>query len=282
MICGRRGTGKSTGVKLAVVDGLHLIYVYRTKDAASSMPDRILPPAVRELFPEPEIVETGRRPQLRLGDGAIRALPIVDVKALRDTGIDVDGHEADGIVLDEAFVPGAAFVRSEPDLLVDLAGTIGRSGKTPPVIVIGNPISNANPYSYAWRVNVLAEGLYHHNGRTTRVIGTANCKDCFGRRIGQDATSEVYADHLDRGGTVLTVNGRGLRIREIGGWMYAGCANAGDNVVMQRGIYTPLSLTSRVSRFIGLLGQAQLEDRIVFDSFEAQMRLYELLRLKET
>ena len=283
ILAGRRGTGKSTGAKLAAAeDGARVIWCVRTKTLARGIAGRFVAPAVRHVLPQPEPIDSDPdMPLFTFGRGAVQVVPLTMITALRDTGISVDSHQEDAIILDECFPPDARYKRDEPQLLDDLAATVGRSGVIPPVICIGNPVSNKNPYSYTWRVNVLSEGIYTHDSISTEVKGTADCCDCFGRRIGVDAGQTLYAAHLDNGGDVVTVNGRGLRVRSIRSWLYVGLADPTGTVLMRRGSYTPESLTSAGTRFLLECKQALYSDRCIFDSFEAEMIFYELTRARE-
>lgn len=265
-----------------VARGHHVIWCTRTKGQAASFPGRFVPPAVADVLPPVELVDgcDSEMPLFHFGDGAVRVVPLTMTASIRDTGVDVDGVQAEAIILDEWMPPGGRWLRDEPRLLDDLAETIGRSGKMPPVIVLGNPTSNACPYAYVWRCNVLAEGVYMCDGRTTEVRGTAACKDCFGRKIGVDAKPPVYAAHLDHGGDVVEVNGRCIRVIEIAGRLYVGSASGPDVVLMARGRYTPEALTGPGSRFLARFTDCYLRDRLIFDSFESELTAYELLRAK--
>ena len=286
-ISGRRGTGKSTGIKAAVAglndlypDGLRVIWLARTKELAASMPDRFVPPAVAGVLPVPSEISTETFPQFCFGRGAVRVLPIRSIPSVRDTGVDVGGAQADAIICDEAIRPDGVYIRNEPLLIDDLAETIGRNGTLPRIIVAGNPITNTCPYAYQWRVNLLAEGIYSHKGRTTQVVGTKDCRDCFGKRIGIDADAVEYAEHLDSSGDVVTVNGTGLRLLFVRGWLYAGLAEPSQHILMRNGRMTQYALMPKASRLLRDVMTCVDRDAVVFDSFEAQMRLYELLRLK--
>lgn len=280
-LLGRRGTGKSTAVKKAIADrGLTVIWIARTKELAAGMADRFVPPAVADVLPKVEDYTPDVFPEWRLGDGWVRVVPIRSAAALRDTGIDVHGRQADLIVNDEAIRPDGLYARREPELLDDLAGTIGRSGKLPKIVIIGNPTTNACPYAYAWRVNLLVEGVYEHKGMSTEVIGTAGCKDCFGRKIGRDPEPVEYAAHLSDGGDVIVVNGCGLRVRWVNEWLYAGLADADGPVMMTEGRMSALSYRPAAIKLLLKLRASVDAGQVVYDSFEAQMRLYELLRLK--
>jgi hypothetical protein len=283
LVAGRRGTGKSTGTKLCVAeDGARVLWCTRTKTLSKRLPDRFVPPKVRGILPDPERLPSDPDyPLFKFGRGAVQTLPLTMVTAMRDTGISVDGYQADAIILDECFPPDGRYKRDEPLLLDDLAGTVGRSGTMPPIICLGNPISNRNPYAYQWHVNVLSEGCYEFNGRTTEVKGTAACRDCFGKAIGVDASPAVYAAHLDQGGDVVTVNGKGLRVRAVGSWLYVGTADVSPVIMMHRGHYTPQALTGDGTRFLLHCKQALFSDCCVFDSFDAELTFYELMRASE-
>ena len=283
MISGRRGTGKSTGWKICVAEGANFIVCTRTKALARTLPGRIVPPTLSNKLPVPEVLIDGDEdsPLFKFGDGCVKVVSLGAVSSIRDTGVSVDGKQADAILLDEFRPTNGRYLRNEPLLLDDLAATVGRSGKIPPVIVIGNPESNKNPYSYLWRVNTLAEGIYTHNGATTEVVGTSDCRDCFGRKIGTDATASVYAEHLTKGGDVITVDGHSIRVRQIGGWLYVGLADREGVRLMYKGTYTPTALTSAGTKFILECKQSMYDDKVVFDSFEAQMIFYELLRARD-
>ena len=279
LIAGRRGTGKSTGAKQMIARGHKVIWCARTKGLARSLPSRFVPPAVADVLPEVEDRPSDAdMPLFGFGQGVVRVVPLSAVPSIRDTGIDVDGSQAEAIILDEALAPGVRYLRGEPKLLDDLAETIGRSGSIPPIIVIGNPITNACPYAYIWRCNVLAEGVYLCDDRTTEVRGTSECRDCFGRRIGIDAKPPAYAAHLDRGGDVVEVNGRSIRVIEISGRLYVGAASDPDVTLMARGRYTPDALTGPGSKFLARLTDAYLRDLLIFDSFESELTCYELLK----
>lgn len=283
IVAGRRGTGKSTGTKLCIAeDGARVLWCVRTKSLAKGLADRFVPPKVKDVLPEPELLPSDPEfPLFKFGSGAVQTIPLTMVTALRDTGISVDGYQADAIMLDECFPPDGRYKRDEPLLLDDLAGTVGRSGVMPPIICLGNPISNKNPYAYLWRASVITEGVYFDGSRTTEVKGTAACRDCFGKTIGFDAASSVYAAHLDSGGDVVTVNGRGLRVRQVKSWLYVGLADPSEVVLMHHGHYTPYALTGAGTRFILQCKQGLFSDRCVFDSFDAELTFYELMRARE-
>lgn len=284
LISGRRGTGKSTGAKRVVSeDGASVLWIARTKPLAHTLPSRFVPPAVSHILPQPELMPSDPdAPLFRFGGGKVQVVPMTMITAIRDTGISVDGRQADAVILDECFPPTGAYKRDEPLLLDDLAATVGRSGSIPPVVVIGNPISNHNPYAYKWHVDVFGEGVYEYDGRSTEVQGTSGCCDCFGRQIGQDAVRRVYAQHLTSGGDVVTVNGRGLRVREVGsGWLYVGSAEPGENVLMQRDRYTPVSLSTTGTRFLLRCKTAAYADRVVYDNYDSELLFGELLRRTE-
>lgn len=282
IIGGRRGTGKSTAVKQAVNDGLHVIYLSRTRGLSASVYKRFVPPAVKSILPDVEDVveDIPDMPVWTFGRGAVRSVPMTAIPDLRETGIDVKGHQADLIVNDEALRTDGRYVRREPDLIDDLAATIGRSGKLPKIVVIGNPVDNKNPYSYTWRADVCTEGLYRRGGMTTRVIGTADCKDCFGRHIGIDASTSTWAPHVDTGGAVLTVNGEGIRLMRYKGWMYCGLAEPSDTVMMVSDRYTTTATRTQGIKYLLMLKQMEDGGKVLYDSFEAQMIFYTLLRLK--
>lgn len=288
-ISGRRGTGKSTGLKQKIdSEAAPVIWITDTVGLSETLPARFVPPAVAHLLPTPELVAGGDFPLFRFGSGAVRLITWRQIHKIRETGIDVDGKQAVAIIHDEAIRRDTAYIRDEPYLLDDLAVTLGRSGVTPVIVVAGNPnpydggrYANANPYSFSWRVDILAEATYTHEGRTTQVIGTADCKDCFGRAIGLDATKREYAPHLDAGGDLVSVDGVTLRIREIAGGVYVGLA--GDEQatpLMVRGRLTADTFKAKTTRFLLACRRALDNDTVVFDSFEAQVAFYRLLNVR--
>lgn len=282
VIAGRRGTGKSTGVKMAIAEGLHVLVIARTKRLSSTVYRRYVPPAVSSVLPEISEVDDSIEdmPQWRFGEGAVRAVPVRAIPDIRETGVDVYGRQADLIINDEALRTDGAYVPKEPDLLDDLAATVGRSGKLPKIIIIGNPKDNKNPYSYTWRADVCTEGIYTRQGMTTRVVGTADCRDCFNRKIGIDAGASTWAPHIDRGGAVYTVNGEGVRLMWYKGWLYCGTADPSDKVLMVDGRYTGEATRARGMKYLLMLRDAEDSGKVVYDSFAAQMILYTLLRLR--
>lgn len=289
-ICGRRGTGKSVALRKLVASGVRAVWVTKTKTQARTLPDRFIAPASAELLPEVEVIEGGDFPLFAFGSGKVRVVSFSSIAGLRDTGISVDGQQADVIIRDEVFPRDGMYYRNEPGLLDDLAGTLGRSGRRPAIIIVGNPPAtatsrdqaNAQPYSYLWRIDVLNEGVYTDaDGFTTRVQGTADCRDCFGRIIGLDAAHREYAPMLTTGGTLLTVNGRTIRVRAItDGYLYVGPADGDGLVLMRNNRYTQLTLTPDVSRYLIRLRVAHDNDKIVYANYESQLTLFELLRLR--
>ena len=284
---GRRGTGKSTGLKLWIAGGRRVIWVARSKRVAPDIPSRFVPPAVADVLPPVELLDDGVLPMFGLGDGVVRVVPITAVSEIRDTGVDVDGCQAEAIVVDELIRPDGRYVRREPELVDDLAGTVGRSGTRPVIIGACNPpdppYTNAHPYAYTWHVNVGAEGVYQRDGYTTRVIGTAHCRSCFdgsSARLGWDPTPEAWAPHLDRGGDVVYVDGVGLRCRTVGGGLYVGLTDDPGTSLMHSGVYAPAAVSGRGSHFLAQCKQMLVEERVVYDSFDAQLTFYKLLRLR--
>lgn len=280
---GRRGTGKSTAIKRYIAEGRTAIWLARSKARAAVFPSLFVPPATRGVLPMPEMVDGGDMPLFTFGEGAVRIVPYTMITAIRDTGVDVNGKQAEFIVSDEIIRTDGRYIRNEPALLDDLAGTVGRSGDLPKIICACNPNPsdpNANPYASAWFVNFGVEGVYKHGNHATRVIGTANCRDCFGKKIGVDPSpSDVWCAHLDHGGDVVTVNGAGIRVRWFKEWVYVGTAEGGD-VLMKDGVYSPTANTARGARFILACKQAHAEGSVVYDSFAAQMLFYALIRAK--
>ena len=280
---GRRGTGKSTAIKTYIAEGHSVIWLARSKARAESFPALFVPPATRDILPTVEMVDGGDMPSFVFGRGAVRVVPYTMITAIRDTGVDVIGDQAEFIISDEIIRTDGRYIRNEPHLIDDLAGTIGRSGNIPKIICACNPNPsdpNANPYATAWFANFGVEGDYTHNGSTTRVIGTANCKDCFGRPIGVDpASSDIWCAHLDHGGDVVCVNGGSIRVRWFRDWLYVGLADGGE-VLMKNGSYTPAASAVSGWRFIVACKQAHAEGTVLYDSFAAQMLFYALIRAK--
>lgn len=280
---GRRGTGKSTAIKRWIASGKHVVWIAATKVRSSQTPRWFVPPAVAHLLPEVEQTVEGDTPEFRFGNGHVVVLPRSMIEGVRDTGLSVDGKQAQAIVCDELIKVSGRYVRNEPLLLDDLAGTLGRSGERPIIIGACNPTperENAQPYAYKWRADFSCEGDYEDkNHFITRIRGTGDCDDCFNLKIGVDATEKTWATHLETGGTVVSVNGESIRCRGFYGWFYVGLAEGGD-ALMDRDRYTALANTGIGMRFITELRQAFDERRVVFDSFEAQMRFYELIRAK--
>ena len=280
---GRRGTGKSTAIKAYIAEGHSVIWLARSKARAETLPTLFVPPATRDILPAVEMVDGGEMPCFTFGGGVVRIVPYTLITAIRDTGVDVNGKQAEYIVSDEIIRPDGRYIRNEPHLIDDLAGTVGRSGDVPCIICACNPNPsdpNANPYAAAWFANFGVEGDYTHDGRKTRVIGTANCKDCFGKPIGFDpAPSDSWCAHLTSGGDVVSVNGQSIRVRWYRDWVYVGIAEGGE-VLMKNNSYSPTANTARGSRFILACKQAHAEGVVLYDSFAAQMVFYALIRAK--
>lgn len=282
IIAGRRGTGKSTGVKLDVASGIPVVWVVDTNELAASLWQRFVPPAVAYMLPAPKPIDDKLAPVFDFGQGRVRVVTWRQIKTLRDTGVDVGGMQAAAIIRDEAFRTDGLYMRGEPELLDDLAGTLGRSGKLPKIVVIGNPRSNAQPYSYTWHVNILAEGLYTAgDGLTTQVRGTADCADCFGRKIGVDASTAEYCKTLNSGGQTVNVNGTALRIRELYGRLYVGHADEGAITLLARDRWTTDALRPAGTRFLMRCRRFYDDDMVVYDSFDSELAFYRLLRLRE-
>lgn len=282
---GRRGTGKSTAIKRYISEGRRAIWMARTKDLARTFHTRFVTPATANILPEVELMSDGDLPEFGFGDGAVRVVPYTMITALRDTGIDVGGKQAQLIISDEIIRTDGRYIRNEPKLLDDLAGTIGRSGDLPKIVCACNPNPkdpSANPYSAAWFANFGVEGDYEHDGLITRVIGTADCCDCFGRRIGVDPEpSDAWCAHLNSGGDVVGVNGGAIRVKWYRGWLYVGLADPSEGeVFMRNGVYSPIGSSARGVNFTVMCRQAHSEECVLYDSFEAQMLFYALIRVK--
>lgn len=277
LIMGRRGTGKSTGVKRWLSEGKTAVYVVATQKAAASFAHRFVNPAVAHLLPKVEDGEEG----CKFGAGAFAVISWSDIPNIRDTGLSVAGKIPDIIVHDEAIRVDGRYKHGAPELLDDLAGTLGRTGRPPKIVVIGNPINNTNPFSTHWRLNCLVEGEYQYNGKKSVVVGTADCVDCFGKPIGVDAASgNIYTKHLCTGGTVVVVESRGLRVRQIGGCLYAGVAEPQGTVFVKNGRYTSAFYRPGGTEFVYNCRQAYYEGRVVFDSFTAELDFYLLANVK--
>lgn len=282
LIMGRRGTGKSTGVKKWVADGHFALFVAPTIKHAETLPSRFVPPAVKHLLPAVEEAEdeNGDK-QYKFGNGCFKVIAWSDILNIRDTGLSVADVQPEAVIHDEAIRVDGRYKKEAPELLDDLAATLGRSGTMPKIVLIGNPIDNNNPFSTHWRVDLLTEGVYEYGGKSSKVVGTASCKDCFGRFIGVDASSKSkWVSHLSTGGEVVQVNGRFLRVRWVSGFLYCGTAEEGGEAFIVNNRYTALFYTPRGTKFVFECRQAYYNKKVVFDSFEAQLDFYLLINVK--
>ena len=282
LIMGRRGTGKSTGVKKWVAEGHFAVFVAPTIKHAETLPQRFVPPAVKHILPIVEDAEdeNGDK-QYKFGSGGFKVIAWSDILNIRDTGLSVAGVQPEVIIHDEAIRADGRYKREAPELLDDLAVTLGRSGTMPKIVLIGNPIDNNNPFSTHWRVDILTAGEYESNGRPSKVVGTYDCKDCFGKPIGVDASTSVkWVSHLSTGGDVVQVNGRFLRVRWVSGFLYCGTADYGGEAFIVNNRYTALFYTPRGTKFVFECRQAYYSKKVLFDSFEAQLDFYLLINVK--
>lgn len=277
LIMGRRGTGKSTGVKKWLCEGKTAVYIVSTQKNAVGFGQRFVHPSVKHILPEVEACEEG----YKFGTGAFAVVCWSDILNIRDTGLSVAGKVPDIIVHDEAIRVDGRYKHNAPELLDDLAGTLGRSGRLPKIVIIGNPINNANPFSTHWRLNCLVEGEYISNGKKSVVVGTADCTDCFGRPVGVDASSgSAYVKHLSNGGSVVTIESRGLRVRQVAGCLYVGTAEACGPVFVKNGRYTSAFYRPGGTEFVYNCRQAYYDGRVLFDSFDAELDFYLLTNVK--
>lgn len=281
-IMGRRGTGKSVGVKQAIADGLRALWIVDSKGTARDFPADFVKPNEADVLPAVELVDgSPDSPQFRFGAGYVRVMALSAVVPARQHGAIVVDGQANVIIQDEVIRVDGRYPRACASLLDDLAGTVGRTGVLPKIVVLGNPIDNDNPYSWTWRINTTAAGIYEDDsGKLTRVIGTSDCRDCFGRRIGIDAVdAPIYADRVNVGGVVVIVNGRALRIIDVKGWIYAGDAVAtGDEpVLVDHDRLTHAALTGRGCKLIVRCRDAAHRRQVVYSSFNAELIFSELL-----
>lgn len=277
LIMGRRGTGKSTGVKKWLCEGKTAVYIVSTQKNASGFGQRFVHPSVKHILPEVEACEEG----YKFGSGAFAVVCWSDILNIRDTGLSVAGKVPDIIVHDEAIRVDGRYKHNAPELLDDLAGTLGRTGRLPKIVIIGNPINNANPFSTHWRLNCLVEGEYIYNGKKSVVVGTAYCTDCFGRPVGVDASpGSAYVKHLSGGGTVVTIESRGLRVRQVADCLYVGTAEACGPVFVKNGRYTSAFYRPGGTEFVYNCRQAYYDGRVLFDSFDAELDFYLLTNVK--
>lgn len=277
LVMGRRGTGKSTAVKRWIADGHTAVYVVATQKQAAAFARRFVHPNTAHILPQVEECEA----EYKFGSGAFAVASWSDILNIRDTSLSVAGTVPEVIIHDEAIRVDGRYKQSAPELLDDLAGTLGRSGTPPKVVVVGNPLNNINPYSTHWRLNCLAEGEYRHAGKVSVVVGTAECRDCFGRRIGIDATAAGgYVPHLSHGGVVVTVEERGLRLRVVGNILYVGVADPGGECFIRDARYTSAFYTTGGTNFIYKCRQAYYDGRVAFDSFDAELDFYLLTNVR--
>ena len=278
LIMGRRGTGKSTGVKVWLSEGHTAVYVTTTQKHAVNFANSFVHPTVSNILPSVEVCEER---EFKFGRGVFKVICWSDILNIRDTGLSVANTVPEVIIHDEAIRVDSRYRTNAPELLDDLAGTLGRSGKPPKIVLIGNPINNINPYSTHWRVNVLVEGSYTNNGKTSVVVGTAKCDDCFGKKVGVDAAAQSpWCKHLNSGGSVVKVNGRGLRLRSVSGWLYVGTAPPEGEAFVVNNRYTARFYTPSGTDFVYKARQAFYDNKVLFDSFEAELDFYLLTNVK--
>lgn len=282
---GRRGTGKSVGVKKYIEAGHVALVVANSKEQAESAPVAWVKPNETGLLSDPEGVDYSIEgsPVFRVGDGFVRVMSINQIIQARVFGAAVAGRQPDLIIQDEVIRVDGRYPRNAPELLDDLAYTIGRSGDVPKVVVIGNPIDNRNPYAWRWRINSLIEGDYRDPDgvRITRVCGTSACRDCFGRKIGIDAGAPTeYAPKLTTGGDVLTVNGRSIRVMLIGDWLYVGDADEPGVIIADGGRLTRNAIIGEVGRFLNTCRIMLSAGTVVYSSYDAELTFLEMLGQK--
>ena len=284
-INGRRGTGKSTGVKLWISSGKRVIWIQRSKELSSATPDFFVPPAVADLLPQPEPIEGGDFPLFAFGDGLVQCFTIRAADDLKQTGVGVGGYQAEAVIHDEYLRVDGRYIRGEPEALDCFAETAGRSGTMPPVICLGNPLqggSNRCPYAHVWRTNLDAVGVYEdRQGRLTRVVSTAACADCYGKIIGRDAEEARYCAHISDGGFVVKVDDVYLRIRYFGRGCAVCLADPDERapIFMVRGRWTMQAQTHGGLKTIWRLRQIDAEGRAVFDGFEAEAAFYRMIKV---
>lgn len=279
LIGGRRGTGKTTGVKAAIAsDGWSALWVCQSLTSMPAAISEFTPPAVRDVLPE--LVETEDVGVFRFGEGLIRFVSLTAVKALRATGASCGARLVDHLIVDEIVHPDGVYWRQEARAVDDIAATCGRGGILPLVICMYNPPKdNLNPYSQTWKVDLRAVGDYEdEDGGISRVISTASCRSCFEKKIGEDPHVRKYTQTLHSGGFCVMVDGVGLRLRRLsGGWWYVGQAEDGE-LWLADGLWTA---ASRSKRAIGLRGDvvdAWLRNQIVYDSYRAELAFGQLIR----
>lgn len=284
LVNGRRGTGKSTGVKLWIASGKRVVWMQRTKDLTTMTPQFFVPPAVADVLPAPEEISGGSYPLFRFGDGLVQCFPIRAADALKQTGVSVGDYQADAIIHDEYIRTDGLYIRNEPEALDTFAGTAGRSGVMPPIICLGNPLiggSNRCPYAHSWRVNLDVVGIYEdRQGRVSRVVSTADCCDCYGKIVGVDAGASRYCEHLSTGGFVVRCDDLYLRIRLIGRGCCVCLADPVPDapVWYARGRWSYQALTHNALKTLQRLRQIDAEGTAVFDCFEAEAAFYKLIK----
>lgn len=279
LLNGRRGTGKTTAVKKYIAEQPSaVLWACRSKAVAEKLSERFVQPAVASILPETEPIGDC---VFSFGRSIVRAVALSEFDKLRDENPSVCGELVDLIIHDEYIRQrDGGYIRHEPELHDDLAFTCGRGGKIPQLILIGNPVNNRNPYAYKWRANMLVEGDYSENGRVSRVIGTSDCRDCFGATIGVDAVRDaVYQPFTLTGGRSFTVNGRSITVQILSAGV-AVCKSGSGEEVMYNDLYMPRFYTPKIQRYFDRLKEAVYRGKVVYDSFDAELTLYDLLRLK--
>lgn len=284
VLAGRRGTGKTTSIKKAIADGLTAVWLVQSAKTLQQTLSAFVPQHLRNVLPDVEDVSSGDFPDFKFGDGSVIMIPKTFIVKARDTGVYCRGSIPRIIVSDEIIrTDGRYAFATEPEMIDDLAFTIGRTGEVPKIICAGNPAfppnENNNPYSIAWNIDMLGEGVYTDKmGRKTMVLGTADCKDCFGERVGIDAETRTWSKHLSSGGQTFEVNGKFIRIVPICGGLYVGTARSGEICAVINGRYTPEAYAPAVCKFILECRTYHRKMLVVYDSFEAQLLFFALIK----
>lgn len=281
---GRRGTGKTTAIKKFIAEGHSAVWLCQSSKTVSLTIHNFVPPQLAKDLPPIEELTVEDFPTFKFGYGAVRVLPKTAIVNAKATGIYIGDSVPDLIVNDEIIRSDGRYAyTNEPEMVDDLAFTIGRTGKVPKILCACNPAfppnENNNPYSIAWNVDLLGEGSYvDKKGLVTLVKGTADCSDCFGKKVGLDAEKRTWSAHLSTGGNTFEVNGKAIRVVMIGTGAYVGMAETGDICAVVNGRYTPEVYSTAVCKFILQCRMLHRKMLVVFDSFEAQLLFFEFIK----
>ncbi len=293
ILCGRGGTGKSTAAKRLIADGASALWVSRKKWLSEGLASWFVPPSAAALLPEvgENLGTFNDCPAFRFGDGVVQAFYIGNAPDVRETGIASPVGEFDLIVVDDILPPdgkfwsrrGALGSVSEAQLVEDLRGTAGRSGRIPPILGTCNVYErgDANPYSYLWRVPLNQEGTFTSaDGGIIEVRSTAACACTGARPLTKEPEKADYAGFFEVSGVELAVNGRGVRICPLlGRRIYVRkAASESPRAWMNRGAYTPLATRPDNWRSIRQWRQYYTEGSVIFEDFDRQLTFCELVQ----